>query len=61
MKEYLRPDEVAQLLNISKRKVYRLANSVENPLPSRMIGGELRISQKDLDRYIKKCRKKTYL
>ena len=61
MKEFLRPDEVAKMLKISKRKVYELINCIENPLPSTKIGGQLRIPNDELMRYIKKCNNKVYL
>ena len=60
MKEMLRPDEVAKLLKVSKKKVYELCNDVLNPLPSKMIGGQIRIPQDTLLKYLKKCEKKTY-
>jgi len=61
MKELLRPDEVAKLLHISKKKVYELINDIENPLPSKKIGGQLRIPQEGLARYLKKCENRVYL
>jgi len=55
MKELLRPDEVAKILRISRKKVYELINDNENPMPCKKIGGQFRIRQKDLDRYLKIC------
>ena len=60
MKQMLRPDEVATLLKISKKKVYELCNDVFNPLPSKMVGGQIRIPQDALKKYLKKCEEKTY-
>ena len=60
MKQLLRPDEVALLLNISKKKVYELINDIENPLPSKKIGGQLRIPQEGLKKYLKTCENKVY-
>jgi excisionase family DNA binding protein len=55
MKELLRPDEVANLLKVSKKKVYELINNIENPMPSKKIGGQLRVPQEGLEKYLKKC------
>jgi len=60
MKKMLRPDEVAHLLNVSKKKVYDLVNDIENPLPSTKIGGQIRIPQEGLSKYLKLCKKKNY-
>jgi len=55
MKEFLRPDEVAKMLKICKKKVYLLINDIENPLPSKKIGGIIRIPVDALEKYLKKC------
>jgi excisionase family DNA binding protein len=60
MKELLRPDEVAKLLKISKKQVYKLINNIDNPLPSKKIGGLLRVPQGELNKYLKKCENKVY-
>ena len=60
MKELLRPDEVALLLKISKKKVYKLINNLENPLPSKKIGNQIRIPQEALKRYLKACENRVY-
>ena len=60
MKQLLRPDEVAKLLNISKKKVYDLVNDIENPLPSKKIGGQIRVPQEALKKYLKLCEKRVY-
>jgi excisionase family DNA binding protein len=56
----LRPDEVAKLLKISLKSVYKLINNIENPLPSKKIGGTIRIPQKALEKYLKRCENKVY-
>jgi len=61
MKEFYRPDEIAQILKISKAKVYELINDINNPLPSKLIGGQLRIPENEFKKYLKKCDNKTYL
>jgi excisionase family DNA binding protein len=60
MKELLRPDEVARLLKISKKKVYELINDIERPLPSKKIGGQLRVPQEGLKKYLRACENKVY-
>jgi len=60
MKVFLRPDEVAEMLRISKRKVYELINNIDNPLPSKMIGGRIRIPYAEFMKYLKKCDKKVF-
>jgi len=44
------PDELAEYLAISKATVYRLVNKRE--LPCSKIGGMLRFSIKDIERYL---------
>lgn len=54
-KKLFRPDEVAQILNVNKRKVYRLVD--ENHLIAIRFGGPgsaLRIPQKSLQSYIER-------
>ena len=60
VKEYLRPDEVAEKMNVSKRTVYNLMKDVENPLPSVKILGNIRIKASDLELYIKKNKNKSW-
>lgn len=60
MKEYLRPDEVAEKLKISKKTVYKLINEIENPMPSVRIGGQLRIKTVDLEKYVDECENKVW-
>ena len=59
-KEYLRPDEVAEKLNVSKRTVQRLINDVENPLPSVKVMGSVRVKATELELYIKKNKHKPW-
>jgi excisionase family DNA binding protein len=54
MKEYLRVDEVAELLQVCKKTVYKLINATENPLKSSMVGTQLRIKRSDLEEYLEK-------
>ena len=61
MKQLLRPDEIAKLLNISKKKVYELINDIENPLPSKKIGSQLRVPQDAFNKWLKRCENKVYL
>jgi excisionase family DNA binding protein len=59
-KEYLRPDEVAEKLNVSKRTVYNLMKDVDNPLRSVNVKGSIRVKATDLENYIKKNKHKPW-
>lgn len=48
----LKASDVAQILNLSKPMVYRLASTGE--LPSVKIGGSVRVRKEDLDEYVRK-------
>jgi excisionase family DNA binding protein len=50
----LNPDQVAEMLNISKTTLYRLAG--KRQIPFHKIGGVLRFSEKDVSEYLEKCR-----
>lgn len=60
-KEYLRPDEIAQILSISKRKVYLLINDVENPLPASKIDGQYRVKTSDFHEFMEKNKHKPWV
>ncbi|HEY7940128.1 MAG TPA: helix-turn-helix domain-containing protein [Acidimicrobiales bacterium] len=47
---FLTPQEVADMLRVSKMTVYRLINSHE--LPSVRIGKSFRLREDDVDRYL---------
>lgn len=50
-----RPDEVAKVLSISTRSVYRKIQDVEDPLPAiRMSRGTLRIPGDKLNQYLER-------
>jgi len=49
----LRPDEVAEVLNISKSLVYKLLQ--QGQIPAVRFNKTVRIRQVDLDNYIDKC------
>lgn len=51
IKRLLRPDEVATLLSVSKRSVYRLI--ADGHMPALKVGSTLRIALEDLDKYIR--------
>ena len=54
MKEILRVDEVAKILDVSVKTVYRLINHTENPLKASHVGSQLRIKKADLEEYLEK-------
>jgi excisionase family DNA binding protein len=60
-KEYLRPDEVAEILSISRRKVYDIIDDPTNPLPASKIDGQYRIKIEDLKAYMKANRYKPWV
>jgi len=49
----LRPEEVADLLNISKSLVYKLLQ--QRQIPAVRFNKTVRVRQVDLDNYINKC------
>lgn len=51
-KEYLRPDEIASILDVSVRSVYNLINNVEDPLPSIKFGGTIRVSKDKFNTWV---------
>lgn len=53
-KNFLKPDELAQFLNISKPTVYRLID--RRQIPFHKIGGSLRFQMKDVLKYIEGSR-----
>lgn len=55
-KAYYRPDEVADLFNISRRTVYRLIN--QRKLRAIKVGGSVRIPEEEVQR-LKDRRKKS--
>ena len=48
----LRPDQVAEILKVSRRTVYRLVS--EGELEAFRVRGSLRVRQSDVDRYIRR-------
>jgi excisionase family DNA binding protein len=52
-KEYYRPDEIADMLRISKDTVYRLINREQNPLKAYQVGGSIRVNKSDFDDWLK--------
>jgi len=54
MKQYYRPDEVAEIFGINRRTVYRLLN--KRKIRGIKIGASIRISHEEIER-IKKKRK----
>jgi excisionase family DNA binding protein len=59
-KEFLRPDEVAIMLDICKKTVYSLINNMDNPLPSIKIGGVKRIKRSELEKWLKNQNEKPW-
>lgn len=57
MPEYYKPSEIAELLNISVRKVRELITS--GKLPAIKIGKVYRVRKDDLDEFIEKGRVKS--
>ena len=55
-KEYYRPDEVMEKLNISKATFYRWIRDPQDPLPARQKGkhGSIRIPIKEFEEWEKK-------
>lgn len=52
---YYRPDEIATVLGVSKKTVYRMINDVNDPLPAyRPAGKQLRVHGRDLNAYMDK-------
>ncbi len=49
-KEYLKVPEIAEVLQIGRTKAYELVGSGE--IPSVRVGRGLRVSRKDLDRWL---------
>jgi excisionase family DNA binding protein len=52
--EYLKVQEVAEVLRIARSRAYELVGSVE--IPSVRIGRSVRVSRKELDRWIEEQR-----
>lgn len=50
IKIFLKPDELADLLAISKTSVYRLVN--KRQIPFNKIGGSLRFRKTDVDKFL---------
>jgi len=50
-----RPDEIADILSVSKRTVYRMISDISDPLPAfRPNGKYLRVSGLELNNYLDK-------
>ena len=56
MKEYLRIEEVAEILQVDKRTIYRLLNEIDEKkrLTGVRVGGQLRISRTHLNEYMER-------
>jgi excisionase family DNA binding protein len=54
-RQFLKVSEVAEDLNIGERSAWRLIKNEK--LPTYRFGNSTRIKRKDLDAYIKRCRK----
>ena len=50
MRKYYTVKEVADILNIGKRKAYRLVN--QKDFPKLLIGGSIRIPQKEFEDFL---------
>jgi len=55
MKQYYRPDEVADMFGINRRTVYRLLN--KRKIKGIKIGSSIRISHEEVERIQKKKKK----
>jgi excisionase family DNA binding protein len=52
MNEILTAQQVAEILQLSKRQVYELAKDTENPIPSIRIRTSVRFRRSDVDGWV---------
>lgn len=54
---YYRADEIARMLSVSKRTVYRMMNDIDNPLPASRVRGCLRVKGTAINEYLERNKK----
>ena len=54
-KQFYRPDEVATLLKVSVRTVYKLINRIEKPLPCTKLNSIIRIPVIEYEQWLIEC------